>query len=188
MVTQGGIDILLELLAQGRELEQHCLRWVVEAVRHACHADAHLTRERIQHRLDEVWPTLFKLLDDADSGLRAHSGAAVASMFVHGGSSTMEGAVPLLLQMCMEFDAEVQLAVAPVLPYLAEVWSPLHLMNGVLPGRHFDTLASVKESLAKTSFGSFMGIRHQATTHRTPLACDPTRRGSPWSLLLGSRG
>ena len=96
------------LYLQAHELEPHCLRWVAEAMRHASARDAHKMRDALMARMEEVWPQLRKLLDDEDATLRAHAGGAVASMFVHGASHLMEGTVPVLLEMCGEYDQGVQ--------------------------------------------------------------------------------
>lgn len=109
--------------------------------------------------LEEFWPTLFKLLNHDDVTLRAASGATVASMFVHGGARRMEPAIPKILEMAVEFDPSVQLAVAPLLPFLAEVPSAVpHLMNQISSQQQssFDTVSSMRHMMAGTSIGSLM--------------------------------
>jgi len=70
----------------------------------------------------------------------------------------MEPAIPKILEMSLEFDTSVQCAVAPLLPFLAEIPSAVpHLMNMEDNRSHkqtsFDTVKSVRDMMAGTSIG-----------------------------------
>jgi len=95
LVEEGGVEALLQMLLLAESFEQHAMRWVVEAVRHAAHEEANLLRASLMENMEEIWPILFKLLNHEDATLRAHSGATVASMFIHGGARLMETLTPL---------------------------------------------------------------------------------------------